>query len=117
MGGCLDISARTLQHHFKPLVEGMHKVLTDYLMSTWSDLLRVVRRIEQMVTSQYNKYRKQLVSAKHNLKFKHQPGSHAVSNPRYPPHCHTPAIDRIRELDSLRRRERDTVRQVACGAD
>ena len=32
-------------------VEGMHKVLKDYLMTSTGDLLRVVARIEQMVKS------------------------------------------------------------------
>lgn len=84
----------------------MHKVLKDYLMSSRGDLLRVVGRIEQMVTSQYNKYRKQLASAKHSLKFKHS----LEAMPFLPPGIHEavtpPAIDRIREQDLLRQKER-----------
>ncbi len=105
-------AAWTSQHrHYNTItsspVEGMHKVLKDYLMSSRGDLLRVVGRIEQMITSQYNKYRKQLASAKHSLKFKHS----LEAMPFLPPDVHDsvtpPAIDRIREQDSLRRRERD----------
>ena len=43
-------------------VEGMHKVLKDYLMTSRGDLLRVVERIEQMVKGQYNNYRKEIAS-------------------------------------------------------
>lgn len=75
-------------------------------MSSRGDLLRVVGRIEQMVTSQYNKYRKQLASAKHSLKFKHS----LEAMPFLPPGIHEavtpPAIDRIREQDLLRQKER-----------
>ncbi|KAL5400974.1 hypothetical protein PMIN03_011929 [Paraphaeosphaeria minitans] len=42
-------------------VEGMHKVLKDYLMTSRGDLLRVVERIKQIVKSQHNKYRKDLL--------------------------------------------------------
>jgi hypothetical protein len=75
MGSCLDISTPTLQHDHKLSIEEMHKTLNDYLMSSQADLLGVVRRIGQMVTSQYNKYMKQNPSAKHTLKFKHSLGS------------------------------------------
>ena len=50
----------------------MHKVLKDYIMTSRGDLLRVVGRIEQMINSQYNKYRKEIASSKHSIKFKHK---------------------------------------------
>ena len=86
-------------------VEGMHKVLKDYLMTSTGNLLHVVRRIEQMVKSQYSKYVKEIASSKHRTKFQHKiesmpllpPGIHEVLNP--------PAIERIRQQDLLRQKE------------
>jgi hypothetical protein len=49
--------------------EGMHRVLKDYLQSSTGDLLRVVERIGQMVNSQYSKYRKEIASSQHSVKF------------------------------------------------
>jgi hypothetical protein len=76
-------------------VEGMHKVLKDYLMTSTGDLLRVVGRIEQMVKSQYNKYKKEIASSKHTTKFQHK----LESMPFLPPGIHDvltpPAIERI----------------------
>jgi hypothetical protein len=84
----------------------MHKVLKDYLMTSRGDLLRVVGRIEQMIQSQYNKYMKQIASAKHSLKFKHS----LEAMPFLPSRIHEvitpPAIDRIREKDLLRQKEK-----------
>jgi len=82
-------------------VEGMHKVLKDYVMTSRGDLLRVVGRIEQMINNQYNKYRKEITSSKHSIKFKHKlesmpflpPGSYSVLTP--------PAIELIRQQDLL----------------
>ncbi|KIV98681.1 uncharacterized protein PV09_09561 [Verruconis gallopava] len=86
-------------------IEGMHKVLKDYLMTSQGDLLHVVGRIEQMVQCQYNKYRKEIASAKHSLKFKHS----LEAMPFLPPRIHKvitpPAIDHIREQDLLRQKE------------
>lgn len=74
-------------------------------MTFKGDLLRVVERIEQMVKSPYNKYRKELASSKHNVKFKHR----LESMPFLPPGIHgvlmPPAIERIREQDLLREKE------------
>lgn len=83
----------------------MHKVLKDYLMTSTGDLLRVVRRIEQIVKSQYSKYAKEIASSKHRARFQHKieampflpPGIHDVLTP--------PAIERIRQQDLLRQKE------------
>jgi hypothetical protein len=86
-------------------VEGMHKVLKDYLMTSTGDLLRVVARIEQMVKSQYSKYAKEIASSKHRTKFQHK----LKSMPFLPPRIHDvltpPAIERIRQQDLLRQKE------------
>jgi hypothetical protein len=74
-------------------------------MTSRGDLLRVVGRIVQMVRSQYNKYRKDIASSKHSVKFKHM----LESMPFLPPGIHdvltTPAIERIREQDLLLQKE------------
>lgn len=49
----------------------MHKALKVYLIPSRGNLLRVVRRIKQMVNSQYNKYRKEIASSRHRVKFGH----------------------------------------------
>jgi hypothetical protein len=83
----------------------MHKVLKDYLMTATGDLLRVVGRIEQMVVSQHNKYKKDLASSRHRTKFQHK----LESMPFLPPGIHDvltpPAIERIRQQDLLRQKE------------
>jgi hypothetical protein len=83
----------------------MHKVLKDYLMTSTGDLLRVVGRIEQIVKSQYNKYKKEIASSKHTTKFQHK----LESMPFLPPGIHDvltpPAIERIRQQDLLRQKE------------
>lgn len=74
-------------------------------MTSRGDLLRVVERIEQMVKSQHNKYRKELASSKHSIKFEHRlevmpflpPGIHDVLTP--------PAIECVRQQDLLRQKE------------
>ena len=86
-------------------VEGMHKVLKDYLMTSTGDLLRVVSRIEQMVNSQRNKYQKEIASSKHSIKFQHKlesmpfmpAGIHEVLTP--------PAIELIRQQELLRQQK------------
>jgi hypothetical protein len=83
----------------------MHKVLKDYLMTSTGDLLRVVGRIEQMVKSQYNKYKKEIASSRHSTKFQHK----LESMPFLPSGIHDvltpPAIERIRQQDLLRQKE------------
>jgi hypothetical protein len=74
-------------------------------MTSTGDLLRVVGRIEQMVKSQYNKYRKEIASSKHSVKKEHRlelmpflpRGVHDVLTP--------PAIERIRQQDLLLQEE------------
>jgi hypothetical protein len=91
-------------------VEGMHKVLKDYLMTSTGDLLRVIARIEQMVKSQYSKYAKEIASSKHRTKFQHK----LESMPFLPPGIHDvltpPAIERIRQQDLLRQKEQQQQR-------
>lgn len=83
----------------------MHKVLKDYLITSTGDLLRVVERISQMVNSQYNKYRKDLASSIHSVKFRHT----ITSMPYLPSGIYEiltpPAIKRIRQQDLLRQEE------------
>src|SRR5579871_913177 len=70
-------------------------------MTSKGDLLRVVGRVEQMINSQYNKYRKEIASSKHSIKFKHK----LESMPFLPPDSHNvltpPAIEHIRQQDLL----------------
>lgn len=91
-------------------VEGMHKVLKDYLTTSTGDLLRVVGRIEQIVKSQYNKYAKEIASSRHSTKFQHK----LESMPFLPPGIHDvltpPAIERIRQQDLLRQKEQQQPR-------
>jgi hypothetical protein len=74
-------------------------------MTSTGDLLRVVGRIEQIVKSQYNKYKKEIASSKHTTKFQHK----LESMPFLPPGIHDvltpPAIERIRQQDLLRQKE------------
>jgi hypothetical protein len=83
----------------------MHKVLKDYPMTLTGDLLCGVGRIEQMVNSQYNKYRKEIASARHSTKFQHK----LESMPFLPPGIHDvltpPAIECIRQQELLRQKE------------
>jgi hypothetical protein len=85
-------------------VEGMHKVLKDYLMTSVGDLLHVIARIKQMIKSQYSKYA-EIASSKHRTKFQHK----LESMPFLPPGIHDvltpPAIERIRQQDLLRQKE------------
>src|SRR5579871_665997 len=70
-------------------------------MTSKGDLLRVVGRVEQMINSQYNKYRKEIASSKHSIKFKHK----LETMPFLPPDSHNvltpPAIEHIRQQDLL----------------
>jgi hypothetical protein len=80
----------------------MHKVLKDYLMTSRGDLLRVVHRIKEMVHNQYNKYRKDIATAQHTIKFEHKPeampflpsGIHRIITPS--------AIEHVRQQELLR---------------
>ena len=74
-------------------------------MTSTGDLLRVVERIEQMVKSQYNKYKKEIASSRHSTKFQHKLDlmpflPHGIHNILTPP-----AIERIRQQDLLRQKE------------
>jgi hypothetical protein len=99
-------AAWTSEHrHFETItsspVEGMHKVLKDYLQTSRGDLLRVATRIKQMVQSQSNKYQKGLASARYTTKFNHT----LKAMPFLPEGIHsllTPvAIERIRQQGLL----------------
>jgi hypothetical protein len=74
-------------------------------MTSTGDLLRVVERIKQMVNSQCSKYRKELASSMHSVKFRHK----IVSMPFLPAGIHEiltpPAIECIRQQDLLRQKE------------
>jgi MULE transposase domain len=95
-------AAWTSQHrHYGTItsspIEGMHKVLKDYLKTSQGDLFTVVKRIKEMILSQYNKYRKSIADAKSTIKFAHKPqemlylplGIHEIVTP--------PAIEHIRQ--------------------
>jgi hypothetical protein len=56
-------------------IEGMHKVLKDYLITSQGDLLRVVERIKDMVENHYIKYLKDIASAHGRIKFQYKPES------------------------------------------
>ncbi|KAK7178632.1 hypothetical protein PSPO01_15326 [Paraphaeosphaeria sporulosa] len=64
-----------------------------------------VERMHKMVKSQHNKYRKDLASSKHSVKFEHR----LAAMPFLPPGIHDiltpPAIERIRQQDLLRQQE------------
>jgi hypothetical protein len=74
-------------------------------MTSTGDLLRIVGRIEQMIKSQHNKYKKVIASSKHTTKFQHK----LESMPFLPRGIHDvltpPAIERIRQQDLLRQKE------------
>ena len=83
-------------------VEGMHKVLKDYLITSIGDLLCVVGRIKQMVKSQYSKYTKEIASSKHRTIFQHKVESMPVLSPGIHDVLTPPAIERIRQQGLLR---------------
>jgi hypothetical protein len=95
-------------------LEGMHKVLKDYLMTSKGDLLRVVERIEHMVLNQYNKYKNQLASARNRIKFEHR----LEKMPFLPPDIHNtitpPAIEHVRKQQELRRKYQREHRFQPC---
>ena len=95
-------------------VEGMHKVLKDYLMTSQGDLLRVVQRIKAMIENQYSKYRKDIATARHSIKFHHR----SDSMPYLPPGIHdiiTPAaIEHIRQQFLLYQRDLRERRTLPC---
>src|SRR2546423_5242461 len=95
-------------------IEGSHKVLKDYLMTSKGDLLRVVERIEHMVHNQYNKYRNQIASAKNKIKFEHR----LEKMPFLPSGIHNtitpPAIEHVRKQDELRQKYRKENRFHPC---
>lgn len=71
-------------------------------MTLRGDLLRVIKRIKQIIKSQYNKYRKEIASSKHSTKFQHK----LELMPFLPPSIYDvltpPVIERIRQQDLLR---------------
>ena len=95
-------------------LEGMHKVLKDYLMTSRGDLLRVVERIENMVLNQYNKYRDQIASARNRIKYEHR----FEKMPFLPIDIHRtitpPAIEHVRKQDELRQKYRRERRFYPC---
>lgn len=95
-------------------LEGMHKVLKDYLMTSRGDLLRVVDRIEQMVQNQYSKYSKDIATSKLCIKFQHKP----ESMPFLPPGIHDiitpPAIELVRQQELLRQKYQKEGRTTTC---
>lgn len=95
-------------------VEGMHKVLKDYLMTSRGDLLRVVERIGHMVHNQYNKYRDQLASSRNKIKFEHR----SEKMPFLPPDVYytvtPPALDHVRKQDELRQKHLRERRSRPC---
>jgi hypothetical protein len=74
-------------------------------MTSRGDLLRVIGRIGQMVKNQYNKYRKQIASSKHSIKFKHNLESLPFLPSDIRDMLTPPAIERIRQQDLLRQKE------------
>jgi hypothetical protein len=53
-------------------LEGMHKVLKEYLGNSSGDLLYVVERLTKMVSNQYSKYEKDITSARSRRKATHK---------------------------------------------
>jgi hypothetical protein len=92
----------------------MHKVLKDYLETSRGDLLRVVQRIKEMILNQYNKYRKDIATARHTIKFEHKldampflpPGIHNIVTP--------PAIEQVRQQELLRQQHYAECRIEPC---
>jgi len=95
-------------------IEGMHKVLKDYLMTSRGDFLRVVERIGHLALNQYSKYRTELASSKTRLKFEHNlekmpfllPDIHDVVTP--------PAIEHVRKQEELRQQHLKEHRLRPC---
>jgi hypothetical protein len=95
-------------------VEGMHKVLKDYLMTSRGDLLRVVERIKAMVENQYSKFQKDIASAQHVIKAQHS----FKKMPYLPTGVHntitTAAIEIIREQFTLYQQNLKRNRLLPC---
>ena len=95
-------------------VEGMHKVLKDYIMTSRGDLLRVVDRIKAMIENQYRKYQKDISTARMTIKFQHQ----FDKMPYLPPGTHesiTPAaIELIRQQFLLYKKDLQERRSLPC---
>jgi hypothetical protein len=95
-------------------LEGMHKVLKDYLATSRGDLLRVVHRIKEMVYNQYNKYRKEIATAQHSIKFEHKNDV----MPFLPSEIHRivtpPAIEHVRQQELLRQKHNEEYRIEPC---
>jgi hypothetical protein len=95
-------------------IEGMHKVLKDYLMTSRGDLLRVVERISDMVQNQYNKYQKAISTARHRIKFEHKP----ESMPFLPEGIHyiitPPAIESVRQQNLLLQKDQEQGQYTLC---
>ena len=95
-------------------IEGMHKVLKDYLMTSANDLLRVVERIGHMVENQYDKYKDNLASAWNTIKHEHcfekmpflPDGIHQIITPS--------AIEHVRKQDELRKEHQRERRFLPC---
>ena len=87
-------------------IEGTHKVLKDYLMTSSGDLLRVVERIGHMVENQYNKYMNAIASAHTKINFEHRlekmpflpTGIHRTITP--------PAIEHVRKQNEMLQKHR-----------
>jgi hypothetical protein len=92
-------------------IEGMHKVLKDYIMTSSGDFLRVTLRIKEMVLNQYQKYMKSIASARHHIKFEHKP-ERMPYLPQDIQNIITPyAIEQVRQQDLLRQRDLQEYRQ------
>jgi hypothetical protein len=79
----------------------MHKILKDYLQTSRGDLLLVVKRIKEMVLNQYNKYQKDIASARLTIKRQHK----EENMPYLPPDIHEvvtrSAIELVRQQDLI----------------
>ena len=97
----------TSQHRYygtsstSPL-EGMHKVLKDYLMTSQGDLLRVVERIKEMVYNQYSRYQKDIATAHLSIKFQHKPAAMLFLPPRIHETITPIAIELVQQQHILR---------------
>ena len=95
-------------------IEGSHKVLKDYLMTSAGDLLRVVERIGHMVENQYHLYRNAIASARNTIKHTHR----LEKMPFLPIGIHhditPPAIELVRKQDEIRQKYRRERRFLPC---
>ena len=95
-------------------IEGMHKVLKDYLVTSAGNLLRVVERIDHMVENQYHKYRNDIASARNTIKHEHR----LEKMPFLPVDIHQtitpPAIEHVRKQNELRKKHQRECRSPPC---